>query len=118
MSAAPASTRRFLLMVWAAHLGASVRPVGVLAVAGGDQARHAVVWLPRVWEAADGWQQRLAGARADDVAAALPSWLEEDGGLRLVEIDAGPGDVDARTAAEIALDEVLAVIVPVLDHEG
>lgn len=118
MSGTAAPTRRFLLMVWAAQLGASVRPVGVLAVAAGDQTRHAAVWLPRVWEAADGWQERLAGTSANDVAAALPSWLQEDGGLRLVEIDAGPDDVDVRTAAEIALDEVLAVIVPVLDHEG
>ncbi|RZU46658.1 hypothetical protein EV385_6735 [Krasilnikovia cinnamomea] len=111
MSAAAAVlARRFLLQVWDAELGACVDVVGVLAVAGGE---HAAVWLPRVWDRATRWQERLDGA--DDVAAAVEQWTDEAGGLQLTEIDPDPAGVDVRTAAEFALDELLAVVLPLVD---
>ncbi|WP_430787160.1 hypothetical protein [Actinoplanes sp. G11-F43] len=113
-----ASRRRFLLTVWDTTLGAAVHPVAVLAV-DTDPARpgHAVVWVPGTWDDADGWRERLAGATTAAIAAALPEWLAQDGGLALAEIDAGPAEVDLRTAAEFALDEVLAVLLPLFTPE-
>ncbi|GAB1646814.1 hypothetical protein [Krasilnikovia sp. MM14-A1259] len=110
MSATAAPARRFLLQAWDAELGACVDVVAVLAVAGDE---HAAVWLPRVWDRATSWQQRLD--EADDVAAELEQWTDEAGGLQLTEIDPGPAGVDVRTAAEFALDELLAVILPLMD---
>lgn len=113
-----ATRRRFLLTAWDPALGAAVRPVAVLAVdAGAQRIAHAVAWVPGSWDDADGWRERLAGASADAIAAALPDWLAGDGGLGLAEIAAGPAEVDLRTAAEFALDEVLTVLLPLFTVE-
>ena len=81
MTAAAAPVRRFLLLAWDAELGACVDVVGILAV-GVDEhgpSGNAAVWLPRVWDRATGWQQRLA--EAGDVAAAVDDWTAEAGVL-------------------------------------
>lgn len=114
MTTAAAPARRFLLLSWDATLGACVDVVGVLAV-GVDRhgkACHATVWLPRVWDRATGWQQRITAT--DDVTATLTDWLAETGGLQLSEIDPESAGVDVRAAAEYALDELLTVL-PILD---
>lgn len=119
MTAAAAPRRRFVLNVWDTALGAAVRPVGILAVGvGEDGLQHAVAWLPGVFDDADGWRERLADANPGTIAGVLIGWLDENSGLSLSEIDPGPGDVDLRTSAEFALDELLAVVMPMFTESS
>ena len=115
MTAAAGTRRRFVLTTWDSWIGAAVRPVGVLAVDHGAPD-HAVAWVPGSFDDAAGWRDRLADTRRDQLAAAVTGWLEQDTGLHLIEIDPGPTRVDLRTAAEFALDEVLAVLLPMFDE--
>jgi hypothetical protein len=119
VTAAAAPRRRFVLLVWDAELGAAVRPVAILAVGVDENGlQHAVVWLPGVFDDAEGWRERLADANPGTIATALVRWLDEDTGLRMSEIDPGPGDVDLRTSAEFAVDELLAVVVPMFTESA
>ncbi|MEU1812994.1 hypothetical protein [Micromonospora aurantiaca (nom. illeg.)] len=114
MTASP--LRRYLLTAWNSRLGACVTPVGVLAIGAGDPPPYAVAWVPDPRdELGDGWQSRLADTTPAQVAVALPDWIEEGGGLQLLDIDWPDGVTDPRLAAEYGLDELLAEVLSAFD---
>jgi hypothetical protein len=97
-------TRRvFVLLGWDTSTSAPTLPVGVLGV--DPDGTTAVEWIPHVYDAADGWRDRLADTAS--VGAVVDDWSNRAGVVDLLEV-APPAAPDLATAIACIVDDVLA----------
>jgi hypothetical protein len=105
--------RLFVLLTWHPALGLAIDPVGVLGMeqTAGGSCTHYVSWIPSSARTSSGWPARLTAAPS---MATLSVWLEEHGSLQLTEIPVPPGVASLVDAVELAVDGLLADVVPFL----
>ncbi len=66
----------WILLAWSPEYGAATTPVGVLGLDLSETgaAESFVEWVPRVYEPAALWRQRIAGTPADELAGRMEIW--------------------------------------------
>ncbi|GAB3362473.1 MULTISPECIES: hypothetical protein [Amycolatopsis] len=64
----------WVLLAWSSEYGAATTPVGVLGLDLLDAAEVFVEWVPRIYEPATLWRQRIAGTSADEIAINMGIW--------------------------------------------
>jgi hypothetical protein len=103
--------RLFVLLSWHPALGLAIDPVGVLGVesAAGGRRRHYVSWIPSPAGTSSGWPARLT---TSPTTAAITAWLDDHGTTQLAEIPVPPGTTSLADAVEIAVDGLLADVIP------
>ncbi|MFI6689285.1 hypothetical protein [Streptomyces sp. NPDC050485] len=105
--------RLWILLVWHPALGLPVDPVAILGLDESHQPTTRVVrWVPLVYDTADPWRERLGESTT---SADVEHWIRQSGGVCSIEpVDVPEGALDLTHAADLALDELLAEVIPVL----
>ena len=62
----------WILLAWSSEYGAATTPVGVLGL--DDDGETFVEWVPRIYEPAALWRERVASTAAEDLAAHMEIW--------------------------------------------
>lgn len=103
--------RLFVLLAWHPALGLAADPVGVLGVEedAGGRCKPYVSWIPQSVITNGGWRSRLA---TPPTMAAVTAWLADDGASQLAEIPAPSGAASMPHAVEMAVDTLLAEVLP------
>jgi len=65
----------WILLAWSSEFGAATTPVGVLGLDIGDGTVESFAeWVPRIYEPAGLWRERLASTAADELAGRMEIW--------------------------------------------
>ncbi|WP_331729350.1 hypothetical protein OG592_43740 (plasmid) [Streptomyces avidinii] len=114
---AASAWRLWILLVWHPALGFAIDPVAVLGLDESQQPLERVVrWVPLVYETADPWRERLGDSTTNEDVG---HWIAQSGGVCSIEpVDVPEGALDLTHAADLALDELLAEVIPALPPRG